>query len=242
MTEPFLYQDFVRVHEIVRAALLEGSDPYVLVTGETGTGKTALLKKLKAELDRTRVKVCYFSQAARLGATGLIRVVSETLRVHGSPCYALTFERLQRALAEESQRLLLWFDEAHELPQETLGEARALVESDLDQAPRVQVLLAGMSRLRVDLKAKPHLWRRVGVREELLGLKRDEISPFVAHHFGPPAAKRFCEKGFDAIFEHGKGAPGLLLPIVRRVLLTASGKNGIEVEHVADALSRFDLD
>ncbi len=242
MTPPFLYQDFVRVHGVVRTALLEANDPYVLVTGETGTGKTALLQKLKTELDRTRIRVCYFSEAARLGATGLVRVVSETLRVRGSMCHALTFERLQRALGEESHRLLLWFDEAHDLPTETLGEARALVESDLDQAPRVQVLLAGLPRLRAELKAQPPLWRRISVREELLGLKRDELSELIAHHFGPAAAKRLCEKGLDAIFEHGKGAPGLLLPIVRRVLATASGKSLIDSEHVADALARFELD
>src|SRR5206468_11167 len=105
--------------------------------------------------------------------------------------------RVVRALGEETQRLLLWFDEAHELPEETLAEARALVECDLEGAPKVQVLLVGMPRLRSDLQAHPHLWRRIVVREEIAGLQLDELPQFLEHHFGPAHAKRFCEQGLQ---------------------------------------------
>ena len=35
---PFPYRDFVRVRQIVLAALQQGDESYVLVTGETGAG------------------------------------------------------------------------------------------------------------------------------------------------------------------------------------------------------------
>ena len=53
---------------------------------------------------------------------------------------------------------MLWLDEAHELPDETLAEIRALAESDLDSSRRVQVMLVGLPRLRALLQARPHLW------------------------------------------------------------------------------------
>lgn len=242
MNKPYPYRDFIRVQKRVEAALLDSQDPYILIVGDTGTGKTALLQRLKASLDRSRFRVCYFSAACRLGAPGLVRVVSEALRVRASMNHALTLDRLLRALAEETSKLLLWFDEAHDLPKETLGEARALVESDLDGACRVQVVLAGLPRLAADLKQEPHLWRRISIRDELLGLGRDEMPEFITHHFGAAAAKRLCDKGQDAVFENGKGSPGLLLPVLRRVLESEPGKAAIDLEHVSKTLARISIE
>ncbi len=239
--QPFPYRDFARVRQVVLAALQQADEPYVLVTGETGTGKTALLRDLKAELDRARYRIVYFQEAQRLGAPGLVRVLARSLRADTSMYHAVALDRVVHALGEEAQRVLLWFDEAHDLSAEALTAARALVESDLDGGPRVQVLLVGMPRLRSDLQALPHLWRRIGVREEILGLQHDEVAPFLEHHFGAAAQKRLCERGTATLFEHGKGAPGLLLPLAKRVFAAVAGKAKIEPEQVEEVLQRWNL-
>jgi type II secretory pathway predicted ATPase ExeA len=109
--------------------------------------------------------VLYFSQARRLGPAGLVKVVGESLRVRTSMCHSVTLERLVRALAGETQQLLLWLDKAHDLSRETLGEARALAESGLEEGRRVKIVLVGLPRLRAELQAHASLWRRIGVRE-----------------------------------------------------------------------------
>ena len=239
---PFLYRDFVRTKDVVRHALCELDETYSMVTGETGTGKTMLLRLLKADLDRARYRVFYFAEARKLGATGLVRVLAKTLRVRTSTCHGESLDQLVRALADDSQRILLWFDEAHELPEETLAEAKALVESDLDGSSRVQVLLIGLPRLRAELMARPHLWRRIVVREEIAGLQLDEMAPFLEHHFGAAQTKRLCEQGLLKLFEQAKGSPGIALPMCRRIFASApSGKGRIEPEQVEDALHRWNL-
>jgi len=157
-----------------------------------------------------------------------------------SMCHALTLDRLQRALSEESQRVLVWLDEAHDLSEETLGQARALAESDLDGQPRIHVLLAGLPRLRAELAAHPHLWRRIVVREEITGLAFDELEGLLEHHFAAQA-KRLDEGGLRALFERGKGAPGLLLPMYQSVLARAGAKGKIETGALEEALERWDL-
>ena len=166
-SSPFLFRDFTRTKSALQEALCNEQETYLLLTGETGTGKTALLRQLRSEMDRSRYRVIYFSQSQRLNASGLVRVLSRNIRVRTSLSHSESLDRLVRALADETQHLLLLMDEAHDLPEETLTELRALVESDLDGERRVQVFLAGLPRLRTQLQDCPPLWRRLVVREEM---------------------------------------------------------------------------
>ena len=239
---PYPFHDFVRAKHALLGALLEHHEPFALLTGDTGSGKTALLRELRSHLDRARHRVLYFAEARKLGAAGLVKVVGESLRVRTSMCHSVSLDRLLRALADEPHTLLLWLDEAHELPEETLAEARALAESDLDGARRVQVLLVGLPRLRTELQTRPHLWRRIVVREELTGLRFEELPEFLEHHFSPTQAKRVCEHGLNALFERAKGVPGLLLPMYRAILACApADKGNIDPAQVEDTLERWDL-
>lgn len=236
----FPFRDFVRAKTTLIAAISDASERFALLVGETGTGKTALLRDIKASLDRARFKIFYFSDGKRLGAAGLVKVVGEALRVRSSVCHAVTFDRVQRTLQDEPQRILLWLDEAHELPEDTLIQVRALAESDLDGESRVQVLLAGLPKLRVALQEHPPLWRRIVIREEITGLAEDEVEPFLEHQL-ESQGKRLCEKGIHVLFERAKGAPGLLVPMYRAVLARAQGKGKIDLHAVEEAIERWDL-
>jgi len=241
---PFAFKDFERAKMNLQAAVCDEHESYAVLTGDTGTGKTALLRQLRCELDRARFRILYFSQARRLGAAGLIKVVGEILRARISMCHSVSFDRLLRALADQPQKILLWLDEAHELPEETLVEVRALVESDLDGERRVQALFAGMPRLRASLQSHTHLWRRIVVREEITGLVLDELPGFLDHHFPGEKEKgrRLCEQGLSALFERAKGAPGMILPMYRAILSRAgAGKAKLDVNYVEDTLERWDL-
>jgi type II secretory pathway predicted ATPase ExeA len=218
---PCPFEDFLRAQQRLHRALFEHHEPFALLTG-----KTARLRELRADIDRARYRVLYFAHARKLGAVGLIKGIGEGLRVRPSLCHALSLERLLHALAEDPRTLLLWLDEAHELPAETLAEARALTESDL----------AGT----VPIQAQPALWRRIGVREEITGLRLEELDAFLAHHF--PSPPRLCEQGLATLFERAKGVPGLLLPMCRAMLESAGGDNApVDPAEVDDTPQRWDL-
>ena len=238
---PYPFHDFLRVRDSLTQALLESGDTYVLLTGDTGTGKTALLAEIRRSLDRAQHRVFYFSEAQKLGATSLIRVLARHLRVRTSLRHAESFDSLTSQLKDDGQRLLVLFDEAQDLPQETLAEARAMAESDLDGQRPFQVLFCGLPRLRVQLQSQAPLWRRIVIREELLGLTIDEVPDFLEHHFGPGQAKRLCDDGRRRLFEQSHGAPGHLVPMMRTLLARSSGKGRIDPDAVDEILQRWDL-
>ena len=159
---PYPFADFVRAKDCLTNALIELDETYAMLTGETGTGKTALMSELRGQLDRTRHRVLYFAESRKLGAAGLVKVIGENLRVRTSMVHSVSLDRLLTALSEESRTILLWLDEAQDLPTETLAEVRALAESDLDGArreleqaarfdPRDAVTRYNLGKLYVDL-------------------------------------------------------------------------------------------
>jgi type II secretory pathway predicted ATPase ExeA len=237
---PFPYRDFTRAKTNLQTAIVDMGEPWSLLVGDTGTGKTALLRELKQSLDRSRFRVLYFSDAKRLRGSGLVKVVGEALRVRSSICHSVTFDRVQRTLQDDAQRILIWLDEAQELPEDTIAQARAIVESDIDHDGRVQVLLVGLQKLRATLQEQAQFWRRIMVRETITGLSEDEAMPFLEHHF-EGQGKRLCERGLRALFERSKGAPGVMVPMYRTVLSRAAPKGKIEANDVEETLERWEL-
>jgi type II secretory pathway predicted ATPase ExeA len=241
MTQPFVFDDFQRALKNLQNAFDGQHDRYVLLSGHTGTGKTMLCRQLRLELDRCRYRILYFSHARRLNATGLVRVLANTLRVPTRRSHSETLHSLVHSLHEEPYQLLLWFDEAHELPEETLSEARALAESDLADDCPIRILLIGLPTLRDRLQAIPSLWRRIVVREELTGLTLDEMPPFLDHHFGADHTKRLCQQGIHTLFERGRGIPGLIVPMFRRLLADTTSNEPINPLTIDDILQRWEM-
>jgi type II secretory pathway predicted ATPase ExeA len=240
-TDCFAFADFARALENLENAFRNENDRYLLLTGETGVGKTWLCRQLNTALDRCRHRVLYFSHARHLSATALIRVLARLLRLPTRRSHSETLHGLVTALGEQPHQLLIWFDEAHELPDETLLEAKALAESDLYDSCPVRILLIGMPLLRDRLQAMAPLWRRIVVRQELTGLTFDEMPAFIEHHFGTENRQRICQEGTRILFERARALPGLIVPMFRKILAESDPNSPIDPLAIDDILQRWEL-
>ena len=234
-TQPFPFADFERARASVESALTKDDDLYMMLVGDTGVGKTALLRQLHRTLDRCRFRVIYFAHARRLTAPGLIRVLSGQFRLHPKRSHPETVLDLSRHMAEEPAQLLVWFDEAHALPEDTFDEARTFAESNLDGSRPVRLLLSGLPDLRERLMASPALWRRVTLREEITGITADSraVGPgmlFAAIPGTVHDGRRFIAAAADA------GAVAVLAP---RGTVVPSGLALVEADEPRGALARM---
>lgn len=237
----FAFDDFARALENLENAFRNDNDRYLMLTGETGVGKTWLCRQLNNTLDRCRHRVVYFSHARHLGATALIRVLASWMRLPTRRSHSETLYGLVTALGEQPHQLLIWFDEAHELPDETLLEARALAESNLYDSCPVRILLIGLPLLRDRLQAIAPLWRRVVVREELTGLTFEELPCFIEHHFGTENLQRICQEAMRILFERARGIPGLVVPMFKKILAESKPNGSIDPLTIDDILQRWEL-
>ncbi len=240
-TRYFAFADFVRAFNNLETAFRNEQDRYLLLTGDTGIGKTMLCRQLHNALDRCRYRIMYFSHASRLNATGLVRVLANRLRCPTRRSHSETHHGVVQVLREESYHLLLWFDEAHELSDETLLEVKSLAESDLDDNGPLRILLIGAPKLRDRLHAIPALWRRIVVREELIGLTFNELQPFLEHYFDSEHGQCLCQDGMRILFERGRGIPGLIIPMFRKILAETEPNTQADPLIVDDIIQRWEL-
>ncbi len=239
-SETFPFADFERAKEALLAALTAERDAFLLLTGDTGVGKSTLLQDLRVTLDRCRYRLLYLPGGQKLGPSGFVRILAKTLRVKPCRSHAETAHAVSRQLLDDPQRLLVWLDDAHDVPDDTLTEMRSLAESSLGSSHLLQVVLAGWPLLRERLQGMPALSRRIVVREEITGLTRDELPPFLAHHFGDHAEK-VDDEGIALLFEHGRGIPGLIVSLFRTLLASKPQVGSFEAQHVEELLQRFDI-
>lgn len=221
-SRPFPYADYVHARDVLMTAL-SGPRFYATVTGPSGTGKTCLVRELGATLDRHRYTVVYLS-STRLSGLGLVSVLAHRLHLSARRTYLETVHLLAEALAAQSSHLLLWIDEADQVPQPLLQEVRMLAEPDVGCDQLASIVLSGLPALlsSLDTPALFPLKRRIARRLVLAGLRRDELDDFLAHRFGADH-ERLSQTVRDELFERTGATPALLDSIVRRAFERAGG-------------------
>lgn len=237
----FPYADFSRAREALERVLTLPS--YSLLLGASETGKTLLLRLLKASLDH-RYQPVYLVGEARLSPSALARVLALAVhlplpRTHVEAVRALG--QLLRARSPGS-RLVVLVDEAQRLHDDAIDAIRLLAEIELDAPPLFSVVLAGPPELRerfeaVDLFA---FKRRLTVRVELTGLRADECRPFLARRLGEDRSARLREDTLGLVFERGRGVPALVELAALAVLEHAGAAGTVGKQAAADALESWE--
>ncbi|MGB6309011.1 MAG: AAA family ATPase [Steroidobacteraceae bacterium] len=241
----FLYAS--RQHAMALTLLeygLESQAAFSLLTGDIGSGKTTLVRKLLRQLG---------SQVA----VGLISNTHGRFRsVHGWALSALgiapkddseiaMYEALVDSFVHEyakGRRTLLIFDEAQNLSIEALEELRLLSNVNSEKDLVLQILLVGQPELRAKL-LRPELEQfaqRVSVDFHLRPLDRHETHAYICHRLevaGGDAAL-FLPEAIEFMYARTNGVPRLLnqLGDFALVYAFADGRSTIDADLIAQVV------
>lgn len=222
--DPFPYADYVQAKNNLQTAL-RGPCFYATLTGNSGMGKTCLMRDTSAQLDRSRHQIVYLS-SSQTSVMGIVRFLAQSLHVAPRRCLPETVQSLTQAIGARTAHFLLWIDEADQVPPTTLQEVRMLAEADPIAAVQTfSVVLSGLHDLNPHLDT-PFLFplkRRISRRCTLNGLKRNELDPFIEHRFGTTDAQRIPHAIRDELFERTQATPALIDRTVRWALAQTKG-------------------
>ena len=147
LTLPFLYLG--EPHKEVLATLtyaVQERKGFILLTGEQGTGKTAMIQALAKNLDPTYLYV-YLSNPANLSPKELLVRVSGRLgfksEFRSKGTYLAHFQSFLEKLFQHQQTVLLLVDDAHELSFDLMEEIRLLSNIETADHKLITVVLVG---------------------------------------------------------------------------------------------------
>ena len=204
-----------------------------LVTGPSGVGKSALIKRFLQRLTPQQCEIVY-CHLTHLPASGLLKLIAaqlgEPLRCGKGRVYEQILERARRS----EGTLLLIFDEAHLLASEALTDLRLLISSAIDVGPPLKILLVGQDSLRGTLKRAQHadLLNRVSVRYQLRPLSKEQTSQYVDFHISQAGGdvKLFGEEVKDLLHDFTGGLPRAINNLAIACLLQATAANAARID------------
>ena len=187
---------------------------FMVLTGEAGTGKTTLLRKLMERFDDNTA--CAFVFNSSLPFDGLLEFALEDLGLE-----KVGATRAQRLMAlneflvtrrRAGQNTVLMIDEAQTLDISTLEHVRLLSNFETSTEKLLQILLVGQPELREKLQRPDlrQLKQRIGLRCALSPLTPEEVCAYIDTRLrvaGVPEAELFTEDAIALIAEYSGGIP-----------------------------------
>ncbi len=205
---------------------IEAKKGFVAITGEVGTGKTTLLRKLMRELESTVHFALIFNTdlsfdeifRAVLCDLGLTPQTNDRLAMLDA-LNAYLLEQL-----EKGHSVCLLIDEVQNLSDESLEGLRLLSNLETDREKLLQIVVMGQPEIKARLD-KPNLRQlkqRIAIRCEIPPLKNEEVASYMNFRLsaaGYKGKELFSRDAIQEIARYSKGIPRLINIICDNALL-----------------------
>ncbi|HEV2104668.1 MAG TPA: AAA family ATPase, partial [Candidatus Eisenbacteria bacterium] len=248
----FLYPS--REHQEARAHLrygIENREPFLLITGEVGTGKTTSLYDALAEWG-PQVTVALITNSA-LTRQELLEEICLRFGVSvppgaSKPQALVQLERYLLAVTGRAEHAVLILDEAQNLSTELLEEIRLLSNLEAHGDKLLQIFLVGQPELEAKLSRPDlrQLRQRITVQYRLNPLSPEETAGYIHHRIsvaGGNAWIVFPPESCREVYHLTHGIPREINTLASAAMIAAyaEGAPSVRPEHVASVASEAEF-
>lgn len=211
---------------------LRAGEGFIKVTGEVGTGKTMLCRKLLNTIEESFVTA--YIPNPMLTPYGLQSAVADELGLDMSRHYGhhqllkMITNRLLE-LSADGKSVVLCIDEAQAMPTETMEALRLLTNLETEKQKLLQVILFGQPELdeRLNEKNVRQLKQRITFSYDLKPIDRDEMELYLSHRLGIAGykgGKLFEVNAMGSLFKASRGIPRLINILSHKSMMSAYGQ------------------
>jgi len=219
---------------------------FIKITGEVGTGKTLLCRKLMAALDES-FYTAYIPNPFLEPRTLMLALADEL---------EITYEKdidqhhLMRSinirllsLAKDGRKVILCLDEAQALPLESLEALRLLTNLETEKRKLLQIVLFGQPELNDKLKQQSirQLAQRITFDYHLGPLSLEDMTYYLAHRLhvaGYSGGGLFTRYALRWLHKASDGIPRLVNILAHKSMMAAygEGQHQVRPRHVKVAV------
>lgn len=240
----FFYQSFTHQEALnVLLVAIKSGDGFIKVTGEVGTGKTLLCRKLLDALDTQYNTVYipnpYMSCNALLDAVVTEMGISDKL---DNENYLACINQYLLDSARQSKTTVIILDEAQSLPEESLEAIRLLSNLETEKNKLVQIILFGQPELDNKLARSNirQLQQRIMHAYELKPLNQSSINAYLQHRIrsaGYTGPELFDTAAQNLLFKISHGVPRVINVLCNKAMMLsyASGEFHVNKKHIEAA-------
>lgn len=226
--------------------LIHSDEPFAVLTGEPGTGKTITIKKFINELPANIVSA--YILFPNLTPEELFMAILEDFNIYVDKSLTKNalFAKLRDFLIEigtQGKKAVIIIDEAQNLPNETLEELRLLSNLETEKDKLLKIILAGQPELdeKLNEESLRQLKQRVTLYVKLDNIRQEDIKNYIYSHL-EKAGKSYVKIHGGVVKRIAKitrGNPRLINTIMERTIIAAFLDNShtITENHLISALS-----
>lgn len=235
----------VEALQVLQTALQTG-EGFIKVTGEVGTGKTLICRKLINELPQgfhcAYLPNPYLTPAELRWAVANELGLKYTSEIDQQQLTGLIQQQLL-ALSAHGHAIVLVLDEAQALPDESLEALRLFTNLETESRKLLQVVLFGQPELdeRLKRQAFRQLRQRITFSYSLRPLTWDETDAYIRYRLavaGYAGQALFGPKLTRKIADASRGIPRLINILAHKALMLSFGEGATQVRmaHIKGAI------